>query len=62
MKLVCIFLSDYLHEAQELYKSLDTTQSGKVDKVICETIHLQLYRAVNKDGDNAMRYKIKTFV
>ena len=44
---------DFLEQAANLYKSLDMQNNDQVDKVICDTLSVQLQRAVDVDSSEA---------
>ena len=44
---------DFLEQAANLYKSLDMQNNDQADKVICDTLSVQLQRAVDVDSSEA---------
>ena len=44
---------DFLEHAANLYKALDMQNNDQVDKVICDTLSVQLQRAVDVDSSEA---------
>ena len=43
----CLVLQDFLKQSEELFESLDSDRSGKIDSVLCEIIIQHLVRAVS---------------
>ena len=41
-----LFFSDFLNQADGLFQSIDAKKTGKVDRVLCDTITQQLHQAV----------------
>ena len=50
-----VLFTDFIEQAKGLYRTLDTQNNDKVDRVICDTLSMQLHRAVDLDTSDVSR-------